>query len=195
MTEIELMQKIKSVCGSWIDEAVADSIYPASFLAALTANESGGDPAVSRLEPKVFSDLSAVLIGVKPAYGSIGGADLLTYVLGTTSAAIGRVVQNAVTSLRHLATSWGPTQIMGYQALAGHYDMADLPNLQKHYVHAIAMLEDFRRRFSLPAGPSNDSLTWSEFFRCWNTGRPNGQTADPTYVGNGLNRMDLYRTL
>jgi len=30
-------------------------------------------------------------------------------------------------------------------------------------------------------------------FRCWNTGRPDGKTADPAYVENGLRRMEIYR--
>jgi len=32
-------------------------------------------------------------------------------------------------------------------------------------------------------------------FRCWNTGRPDGRTADPAYVENGRRRMEIYREL
>jgi hypothetical protein len=191
MTDQELMYHVKFVCGPWIDEAAAGTDFPSSFLAALTANESGGDPTKTRLEPKVMADLSTVLIGTKPSYGAIAYSDLLDYV---DQGPVDRRIQNAVTSLMHLATSWGPTQIMGYQALAGGYEMADLPNLNKHYHHAIAMLNDFRRRFNLPTvQPAAGGISvWCDFFRCWNTGRPTGQTSDREYVNNGLNRMIIY---
>jgi hypothetical protein len=198
--EQQLMTKIKSQCGSWIDEAIAGTPYPAALLAALTANESGGDPQESRFEPKVFADLALVAIGRKANYGAIGRTNLIDWCSPSDPDRPPRSFSDALLALVNLATSWGPTQIMGYQALAGGYALSELPNLQTHFKHTVAMLEDFRTRFQIvasqaPGGPSPWPNSWADFFRCWNTGRPDGQTADPQYVARGLDRMTIYGSL
>jgi hypothetical protein len=194
--EQTLMEKVKNVYGTWIDAAVAGTPYPAAFLAALSANESGGDPNVSRFEAAVFGELAFTLIGRRTNFGAIAAADLATYV---DSEELGTAVQSLVS----LATSWGPTQIMGYQALAGKYPLGDLPNLQKHFQHTIEMLDDFRRRFGIPIARNieesslyqNVPFNAEPFLRCWNTGRQDGTTADPKYVANGFNRLLIYEAL
>ncbi len=83
MTDQQLMQAIKSKWGEDISAAVSASSLPASFLAALIANESGGNDQATRYEPAVFSRLAAKY----PEWG------------------IERLTANA--------KSWGLTQIMG----------------------------------------------------------------------------------
>ena len=183
--EQELMQKIKAACDPWIAAAIAGTPFPAALLAALTANESGGNPAAARFEPAVMGQLAMTLTGRRANFGTIGAQDLLDELGVVTDP------RTIVRQLMNLATSYGPTQIMGYEALAGHYDIADLSNLQKHYPRAVAMLEDFRKRFDI----ATDGSDWAEFFDCWNTGRPHAQTADPMYISRGLARLTLYNTL
>src|ERR1700690_2893602 len=183
--ELALMQRVKSVCGSWIDEAVAGTPYPAALLAALAANETGGDPTKSRFESNVFGQLCQVVTNGPPFFGSIERSVLLFGAQLPGGEAI-----HAILYLRNLATSWGPTQIMGYQAIAGKYDLAELTSLNTHFHHTIEMLEGFRKSFHLlTADP------WDPFFRCWNTGRPDGKTFDPAYTANGLARIQIYESL
>jgi hypothetical protein len=178
----QLMQKVKEVYGSFIDAAVDGTPYPAAFLAALAANESSGDPAVARFEPAVFWQLSFTLINRKQNFGAIKPDDLAHYLAAPEDP------RTAVLALVNLATSWGPTQIMGYQALAGKYPLAELPNLQTHFPHAIAMLKDFNSRFSL-------GQDWNPYFHCWNGGSPTAATFDPNYTAKGLDRMTIYEAL
>lgn len=218
MTPEETLAKhVHDVCGPWIDEAVAGTPYPASLLGALSANESGGDPAKSRFEPAIFGKLARVIVGHDAAheahFGSIGAQDLKAWCDPVVPIVGGEHVETVVTTRRpfdqsllalvNLATSWGPTQIMGYEALAGNFDLSDLVDLKKHYPHAVRMLADFEKRFNLPpslsprpaaplGGPGPDIGDWSSYFHCWNAGSPNAPTADPNYTANGLARMKLY---
>ena len=52
------------------------------------------------------------------------------------------------------------------------------------------LIHEFAARFHLD--PQRD---FEALFRCWNTGRPNGQTYDPAYVEKGLRRAALARRL
>jgi hypothetical protein len=202
--EQQLMQKIKSECGDFIAAVVQNTPYPPALLAALTANESGGNAAASRFEPAVFGDLAHVVTAAKAGYGSIGRADLLAWCsLGVAPDQVPdggpplerRGFADALLALVNLATSWGPTQIMGYQALAGRYPLGDLPNLTRHFPHTVAMLSDFSSRFAIAVTGDAGAEQWAKLFRCWNTGRPDGQTKDPLYVSKGLDRMTVYSTL
>jgi hypothetical protein len=186
MTDQELMAAIRTKYGPAIASAVETTTFPVALLAALTANETGLDSGSIRFEPKVAGDLLMVLIGRKANYGAI-----------TRSALVGWFPPNFTPSefagaLINLASSWGPTQIMGYQALANDYALSDIAGMDfsKHYRHAVEMLEDFAKRFHLSPPTTGD--TAAPYFRCWNAGSPNGTTADPNYVANGLNRMTLY---
>jgi hypothetical protein len=180
--EQELMTKIKTDCGPWIKDAIDGTPYPAELLAAITANESGGDPRAQRFEPKVFGHLAQVLVGQKANYGAIGGEDL--------AGQLPKGIRDAILQLMSYATSYGPTQIMGYEALVGGYNVAELPNLQTHYRHAVKMLEDFDKRYQLSA--RNE---WGLFFHCWNDGSPTAPTEDPAYTSRGLDRMGIYKLL
>jgi hypothetical protein len=178
--DLELMRQISKNMGAAIAAAFKGSAIPPAFVAALVANESSGNAAASRFEPTVFADLALTFAGIKPAFGSIGAQDLET---ATAGLAPGQVIMR----LRNFATSWGPTQIMGYQSIARHYPISELTQIATHFKHTMEILAGF-------------SLEWktaelTTLFRCWNTGRPDGITADPNYVPRGLARMEIYESL
>lgn len=198
MTDAELMQNIKTQWGMLFNQVTAS--FPAvkpSFLAALTANETGGDPNASRFEPAVFGKLGRVVTGNLDSYGSITAAQLLEFAVPTADAPASIemarfVFANNLTRLRDLATSWGLVQIMGYHAIA--FDtpngVADLKNPVSEIPLACRLLAQFADGNGLDL-----STNFAELFACWNTGRPHGQTADPKYIPNGLARMQLYENL
>ncbi len=183
------------------------SSVPSEFLAALTANESGGNPSASRFEPSVYRHLQAVAAGEAPVYGRIRAADLnaqaqenrspkteefhtryLTQPFGANNRQ--EIATSADDALRQLATSWGFTQIMGYHMVARRASVRDLLEPQFHYRVALELLSEFADAYQLNLGHE-----FEEMFRCWNTGRPYGKTFDPEYVENGMRRVGLYREL
>lgn len=199
-TQIEderLLSAIREKYSAYIDSACRGSGFPASLLAALTANETGIDPTKSRFESNVFVDLAQVLAGKKANFGSIGAEDILHFI----SPEQPEVRDDVVLSLRdlmNLATSWGPTQIMGYhifQFPTFKSTVDYLANLSSHYVIAVALLTQFKSEFHLSGDFTDETDDASAYFRCWNTGRPDGQTFDPHYAANGLRRMRIYESL
>lgn len=151
------------------------------FLAALTANESGGDPDARRFEPGVYKHLMDVFEGRAPAYGSIRKPTLDHKVAGDPAPA---------DVIRSLATSWGLTQIMGYHMLGRPEPVEKLREPAFHYQMAAKLLREFAAQHHLDLQRDFEAL-----FRCWNTGRPDGRTFDPAYVENGLRRIEVYRQL
>jgi len=91
-------------------------------------------------------------------------------------------------ALRELASSWGFVQIMGFHVIGRNRPVRDLLDPPFHYSLANRLLAEFAASFHLDV--SRDA---AELFHCWNTGRPDGRTADPAYVENGLRRMEIYR--
>lgn len=158
---------ISSVCGT-------QNVDPA-FVAALTANETGGNPNKTRFEKNVLLQLWEVEMGRKATFGSIGRADL---------AAGGGA--DPFRFLDNLATSWGLTQIMGYESIPFGVSIAQLQDPAAGLRITCRMLNDFSARFGIL--PKD----FSSLFDCWNTGRPHASTADPEYIPNGLRRMSLY---
>lgn len=204
MTDAELMQAIRAKYGAFIDAAVKGTPFPAALVAALVANESGLNEQAARFEHKVLGDLAQVIIGHKAAYGSIGAQDLTDWIAGVNmSPGNGsRLSPQAavVLAMVNLATSWGPTQIMGYHALADGFLLSELTWLRTHFHRAVGMLEDFRKRFDLPGEPvagqtvalASSSADYSSYFHCWNAGSPGAPTFDPDYTAKGLQRMRIY---
>jgi hypothetical protein len=203
--ERALMLRIYENWNGEIVKATRSSSASAAFLAALTANESGGDPTAQAFEPEIFEGLQAVLKGEQPAFGSIRGADLVrlaqegfgTQEANTTVGAIQETKQSAEVSptvqekvLRQMATSWGLTQIMGYQTINRKETVRDLLDPASHYQLAVELLEELSRRFHLNPSKEVESL-----FRCWNTGRPDGKTSEPNYVARGIQRLRLYSAI
>src|SRR5208282_4714750 len=123
MTDINqlLMLSIRKTWGGTITEACRASSIPVSFMAALIAGESGGHNDANRFEKNVLASLWEVLLGRKADYGSLRRADVVLYVTGAAPnpvSAPATLPADAFQRVDALATSWGLTQIMGYNALA-----------------------------------------------------------------------------
>lgn len=193
------------ICERWrrgILQATRNSSVSPCFLAALTANESGGEPAAQAFEPGIYRRLQAVASGREPAFGTIVAKDLIAAAdsgFGPLAASspgcfpdeidVSKLEETAQEQLlRKLATSWGLTQIMGYQVIGRQVTLEDLLEPESHYQFAVLLLEELGRRFGLKLSRDYESL-----FRSWNTGHPEGKTFDPDYVSRGMLRMELYR--
>jgi len=203
--ERKLLRRVFIRCDGFIQEACRTSSVRAEFLGALTANESGGDPTAVRFEPSVYCHLKAVAAGERPRYGGIGAealceelAEVLhpktgefhavflnTLFMAGQSSELSRLADEA---LRELASSWGFVQIMGFHMIERHGTPRDLLEPRFHYRLANQLLAEFAQLYQLDL-----AREFAELFRCWNTGRPDGKTADPAYVENGLRRMEIYR--
>ena len=207
LAERRLVERVFERCDAVIREACASSSVPPEFLAALTANESGGLADAARFEAAVYRHLEAVARGERPSYGSIMLPELeaeASELLPPTDAALhARYLTPAFAAnhqeqieslpdeaLRQLATSWGYTQIMGYHMVGRAGTVRDLVEPRFHFRLAVQLLSEFAADYHLDLGHE-----FSEMFCCWNTGRPYGKTFDPNYVENGLRRMRTYRQL
>ena len=135
-------------------------------------NESGGADGSKRFEPEVYGHLVRVQVGMETYYGSLKRADLRNL---------------SDEALRGLATSWGPTQIMGYNAIAHGVDYLALDTPPVSMELTVKIILDDARRFRLD--PSKD---FGALLKCWNTGGPSGKTFDPLYVLKGMQRLRLY---
>ena len=190
----ELMTRIQAQHGAEIADACKSSSVPEAFLAALIANESGGDPNAKRFERNVLASLWEVLEGHKAAYGSLGAQDLRVHILpGETTATVGGFaaqLDSALNRLDELATSWGLTQIMGYETIVFGVPIGGLVAPPSSLRISLRMLAFFG------SGAGVDlTKGFAELFDCWNTGRPHRPTADPQYIPNGLARMQIYQAL
>jgi len=203
--ERKLVRRVFDRCNEFIQEACRTSSVRAEFLGALTANESGGNPTAVRFEPSVYRHLKAVAAGERPRYGGIGAEALcqeLAEVLHPKTGEFHAVFLNSLfmagqaselsrladEALRELASSWGFVQIMGFHVIGRRGTPRDLLEPRFHYRFANQLLAEFAQRYQLDLGRE-----FAELFRCWNTGGPDGKTADPAYVENGLRRMEIYR--
>lgn len=190
MTNIDLVQSIKTKWNAEISSACSTSSVPAAFIAALIANESGGDPHAKRFEKVVLASLWEVLLGRKAAFGSIGGTDLVQFVAQSKVFPVNTplaISSDAFQRFDSLATSWGLTQIMGYEAIAFHTTVTALQAPDTSLVITTKMLAQFASRFQLDV-----TKDFEQLFRCWNGGHPTAATFDPQYVPNGLERMNLW---
>jgi hypothetical protein len=204
-TNTPLMTKIRASYGAAIAEACRLSSVPPAFLAAMVANESGGNPGAKRFEKAVLASLWEVLLARSTNFGSLKRDDVLRFLVpapvilaagssGTfVASTAGGTPQlpDSMLRLDSLATSFGLTQIMGYEAIAFHLDgVARLADPAGELPITIKMLTQFAERFAL-----NLATDFSELFDCWNTGRPHATTFDPNYIPNGLARMAIYEQM
>jgi len=173
-SEKALMAYIHGRWGTLIGSAISNSKsrISESFLAALIANESGGDADAKRLEKQVFAELVKVSQGRIPYWGSITLSDIQSL---------------SYDELMDMATSWGLTQIMGYHTLGTGRPARDLAEPEFNVIKSISILESFARRWAIDAAKQSEKL-----LDAWNTGRPNGKTYDPDYIPRGILRMGLY---
>lgn len=172
---------------------------PPEFLAALVANESGGNTSAKRFEKNVLFSLWQVLLGRQTAYGSIGRAVLIDYIARTTAAPLvttpTTLPTDALQRIDGLCTSWGLTQIMGYNIFGLDMPLINRPEIlaqpMSNLSVALRLLAEFAHRWQLDL-----QKDFTELFACWNTGRPDpSKTYDPQYVSNGLRRMAIYKGL
>lgn len=200
LEETALMHSIHTKFAAEIQQAAAGSSVPAEFLAALVANETGGNPQEIRFEKGVLASIWEVLQGRASHFGSLNHDDIFSYVSALMNGSIqpadvgpakewGRQqISQVLLRIDSLATSWGLTQIMGYEAIPFRVDVST-------FLNPLASLHYTCRLLSMMATGKGLDLTkdFSELFDCWNTGRPNAPTADPRYIPNGLARMAIYR--
>lgn len=191
-----LMQSIREKWGSTIATACATSSVPEAFIAALIANESGGNQNAKRYERNVLAALWELLQGRTASFGSIGRNDVLDFISAPTAIASDAAaiqfqarLTNSLLQLDGLATSWGLTQVMGYEAIpfATRTFWRDPEGSLRISTRMLAQFSE-RYQFDL-------AKDFSEMFDCWNSGRPHALTADPQYIPNGLLRMEIYTGL
>jgi len=196
LTDLELMQSIQTKWGGAIAEACSTSSVPAAFLAALIANETGGNSNAKRFEKGVLAALWEVLLGRKEAYGSIQRIVLVGYVANVAVPAVNapaNLPADAFQRVDALATSWGLTQIMGYHILESSAPVKTIAALQDPAMHlamALRLLAQFAAQFQLDV-----TKDFSAMLHCWNAGSPSAATFDPNYVPNAMRRMDLWASL
>lgn len=178
----QLMQTIRDKFGAEIEAACATSSVPPAFLAALIANESGGNPDAKRFEKGVLAQLWEVIMGRAAAFGSVTRSDILD--------ALPRDFLSGSVALDQIATSWGLTQIMGYEIIPFGGGLQGLQNPASSLPITCRMLAQFAERFQL-----DQTKDFDELFRCWNGGRPHSATYDPNYSTNGQARMAIYAGL
>ncbi|HET7841126.1 MAG TPA: hypothetical protein VFM21_05945 [Terriglobia bacterium] len=205
--EARLIARVFKRCHGFLEAACAPSSVPEAFLAALVANESGANPRAARFEPLVYRHLLKVAQGDEPVYGMLHPGEILTEVEDMlhpkASEYHARFLRQPFAdhsgdelaklqdeALRELATSWGFTQIMGYHMVGRRGTTRDLLEPAFHFRVALELLAEFADEYQLDV-----RREFAELFRCWNTGRPYGETTDPEYVKNGLLRMEIYRAL
>jgi hypothetical protein len=176
------MARIRQRWGDLINQACQYSSIPPEFLAALIANESGGNPEARRFEANVYRQLFALRAGRLAHYQGLSHE----FVASADDA-----------TLLAWATSWGLTQIVGYHVAQRPGGIGLLRNPETHLKFALGLLSAFVERFQL-----NAKAEFEEMFRCWNTGAPyddpktprvEGRTSDPQYVVRGLARMKIYQ--
>ena len=186
------MLRIREQWGAAIAAACANSSVPQAFLAALIANESGGDANLARFEPSEFALVCQVFSGLRPSLqvtgisNALGPLDLWP-IYKTASFAAGLEMAKV------LASSFGLTQIMSWHFLAlGYTGLAPIPASQLDATLRLmaAAAPHFDLDLAMP-----DEAAVAEWFTWWNCGNPAGKTFDPNYESNGVERMLIYAAL
>lgn len=146
------------------------TLIPESYLAAVISLEVSlpSNWNSERFEAHVYQRLLALKKEGK-SFGSISRKKLLKY---------------SDRELRQFASSYGPTQMMGYHCLQLNCSISDLKG-PYHLQWAVAWME---ANYGSYARHGN----WEACLRIHNTGRPNGRTYHPNYVRDGLLRMSYY---
>lgn len=148
---------------------------PAKYFLALATLESSGKKAPNkRFEKKVYSHLKGVRDGKYKTFGSITRKQLK----GLSDGAI-----------KNLATSWGPFQLMGYQA----YELGV-------YVSDIRGKESVKHGIKWCNNRYGNYLKKEDFPNCFhihNTGKPHPKkgkpfTYDPEYIDKGMKYIKYF---
>jgi hypothetical protein len=196
--DISVMKKIGVSFGEAIAAARASSRIPESFIAALVANESGGNPLAKRFEILHFGEILAVLAGQRSTFNppgisrALGAADFAVFLNpDPVTTGINLPFSVAMSRAVALATSAGLTQIMGWHYL--EFDLAYLlpaPSVDKQLRMTMNLLAYFANRYTLSF--TDDA---AKLFACWNCGTPDpAKTYDPHYCARAVERMKIYET-
>jgi hypothetical protein len=201
VSDSQLMRSIFTAWHEPIAAAVAGTVVPGELLAALIANESAGNANATRFEPAVFAKLCEILAGRRQVFSPPGirrpldARDLLPFVVSESSQlalkaagqffALDKFLTDAMLRIAELATSFGLTQIMGWHWI--EFDRTASQRPEDQLAFTVDLLGYFASLYALDL-----TKDYEKVFRCWNTGRPDGQTFDPHYAANGLHRLTLY---
>ncbi len=179
--ERELMRRIRGTCGRQIEEATQGDMMRAALLAAITANESGGNGLVYRFEPSTYCRLHSLLKGEDEDVEGITREQFENFLNGAKAEAA------RVALLRKAAGRHGYTQIPGCCAVRWKVPLEALLEKERHFHLAARRLEELRLEFHL--NPESHAL---ELGRAWNTGHPMGRTRSPLYSWRLGLRRSLY---
>lgn len=201
MTDQDLMASIFRAWQPTIESSAAG--VPPELVAAIIANESGGNEFATRFEPAVFAELCEVLTGRRMLYSPPGiknplaACDLLAFVapqLSGKPTVIGMpddlsvLFRQCLGRAAELATSYSLTQIMGWHWL--EFKRPASMRAGDQLAFTTDLLRYFASRYTLDL--ANDA---AKLLDCWNTGLPGGHTYDPQYIPRGLARLAIYRSL
>lgn len=176
--------------GDRITSATSNSIVPAKRLAGFIGVECAYDPRTGRFGegvPRFESAHYAALIALrdKGAFVDSKGRRRTSF-SGVTRADIADASDAAI---RALASSWGPAQIMGWHCVHDlSCSVADLKNPAHSLTHVVNLL-------ILMAKPYILAGDWGSVLRIWNTGLPDGNTHNATYVEDAEKIAEEYQKL
>lgn len=149
---------------------------PAEYLLALIVLECSGEANPgSRYEKGVYKKLVDLRDGKRKKYEQIRQKDL---------------EDASDESLKSLATSWGPFQLMGYKCIAMDIDVSDIRGSDGLY-HGIRWInEEYGRMLR--------KKHFKDAFHYHNAGSRypligKARTHDPNYVSNGLRYMEYFK--
>jgi len=163
--------------GREVDSLCEKMNLPKAYIKALIMLETGGKvPVTTRFEEHVYNKLKQVKTGKKKQYESI-----TTAMLRHTSDE----------SLRNMATSWGPFQIMGYKCVQLRIKLHNLRGNDAVYWGMKWISDDYGEL--LREGRFKDA------FHLHNTGKlypltGESLTYDPSYVSHGLKYMTFFKS-
>lgn len=193
--DTQLMARIFTAWGPLIEQVSKASSVPPAFLAALMANESGGDRTARRLEPLVLAHLAQVALGERVSFSPPGAKHALLKedILNFCTTGVGApwpLQLAAIGQLAFLARSWGLLQIMGWHVIELSIPAAKLLDPAGNLSTGLVLLTWFAEHYNLALASE-----FEELLRCWNTGDPIGETRDRHYVPNALRRKQIYESL
>ncbi|HUI43131.1 MAG TPA: hypothetical protein VL523_14305 [Terriglobia bacterium] len=223
--EAGLMHRVSGMVKIYVIDNAGDDSEPApvspDFLAALTANESGGDPEAKRFEPGVYRHLKDLAEGRSAAFGRISKPLLDNGIAGyqgtaqaPASAAVPAPPAKAADyHAAHLTAAFAAERAPAIAALRDNVLRALATSWGLTQIMGYHMLGR-RERVEMLRQPAfhyaravelvkefaarfhlDPQRDFEALFRCWNTGRPDGRTFDPGYVEKGLRRAALARQI
>lgn len=154
-----------------IEFATKGTEIPPEYMGALISLESHppGNWDSQRFEPKIYERLLRLKYNNEP----------FSYIPKE------KVASLTEEELRQLATSYGPTQIMGYHCLELGCSIDDLKG-ENHLLWSIAFIRKHYLKCIV-------QKKWDVCFRIHNTGKPDGNPHNKDYVEKGLKRMAYYK--